>query len=76
MDECRNRYMCNFWPRGQSRIWKGQIVIVSDRFLILSRGRRNATRRALKRVNGKAALDPYVMYRSVYYVFLHFLEIK
>ena len=43
------------WPRGQSRPWKGHIVIVLDRFLILPRGRRNATRRAPKRVNGKAA---------------------
>ena len=32
------------WPRGQSRLWKGHIVIVSDRFLILPRGRRNASR--------------------------------
>ena len=43
------------WPRGQSRVWKLPIAIVSDRFLILPRGRRNATRRAPKRVNGKAA---------------------
>ena len=47
------------WPRGQSRTWEGHIVIVSDRFLILPRGRRNATRRAPKRVNGKAALDNF-----------------
>ena len=43
------------WPRGQSRLWKRHIVIVSDRFLILPRGRRNAASRAPKRVNGKAA---------------------
>ena len=43
------------WPRGQSRAWKGQIVNVCGRFLFLPRGRRNATRRAPKRVNGKAA---------------------
>ena len=43
-------------PRGQSRIWKGHIVIASDRFLILPSGRRHATRRAPKRVKGKAAL--------------------
>ena len=42
-------------PRGQSRPWKGHIVIVLDRFLILPRGRRNATRRAPKHVKGKAA---------------------
>ena len=41
--------------RGQSRPWKGHIVIVLHPFLILRRGRRNATRRAPKRVNGKAA---------------------
>ena len=41
--------------RSQSRVWKLHIVIVSDRFLILLRGRPNATRRAPKRVNGKAA---------------------
>ena len=63
MDERRNRYICAIagraanWPRGQSRPWKGHIVIVLDRFLILPRGRRNATRRAPKRVNGKAALE-------------------
>ena len=33
------------------------IVIVSDRFLFMPRGRRNATRLAPKRVNGKADLD-------------------
>ena len=44
------------WLHGQSRLWNGHIVIVYDRFLILPRGRRNATRRAPKRVNGKAAL--------------------
>ena len=44
------------WTRGQSRPWKGHIVIVLDPFLILPRDRRNATRRAPKRVNGKAAL--------------------
>ena len=44
------------WPRGQSRPWKGHIVIVLDRFLILPSGRRNSTHRAPKRVNGKAAL--------------------
>ena len=43
------------WPRGQSRPWKGHIVIVLDPFLILPRGRRNATRHAPKRVNEKAA---------------------
>ena len=40
------------WPRGQSRPWKGHIVIVLEGFLILPRGRRNATRPAPKRVNG------------------------
>ena len=44
------------WPRGQSRPWKGHIVIVLDPFLILPRGRRNAMRHAPKRFNGKAAL--------------------
>ena len=36
-------------PRCQSLLWKGHIVIISDRFWILPCGRRNATRRALKR---------------------------
>ena len=43
------------WLRGQSRVCQGHIVIVLDRFLILPRGLRNAMRRALKHVNGKAA---------------------
>ena len=43
------------WPHGQSRLWEGHIVIVSNQFLILPRGRRNATHRAPKRVNRKAA---------------------
>ena len=32
------------WLRGQSRLWKGHIVIILDRFLNLPRGRRNASR--------------------------------
>ena len=31
-------------PRGQSPVWEGHILIVCDRFLILPRGRRNASR--------------------------------
>ena len=61
VDERRNRYMCDCWRavnwrRGQARLWKGHIVIVSIPFLILPRDRRNATRHAPKHFNGKAAL--------------------
>ena len=47
------------WPRAQSRVWEGHIVTVYDRFSILPRAHRNATRRALKRVDGKAVLHKY-----------------
>ena len=61
MDERRNRYMCDCWPRGELAVrpiasMEMSHWIVLDRFLILLRGRRNATRCAPKRVNGKAAL--------------------
>ena len=44
------------WPHSQSR----HIVIVSDRFLILPRGRRNATHRSPKRVNILQLCDDFV----------------
>ena len=61
MDERRNRYMCDCWPRGAADRVYGYVALFmyNDRFLILLRGRRNATRRAPKHFNGKAALGLY-----------------
>ena len=50
-------------------------MIVYDRFLILPRVRRNATRRAPKRINGKAALQSLcenILQKERFYV--HFLD--
>ena len=61
MDERRNRYMCDCWPRGElaarqiASMERSHCDYILDRFLFLPRGRRNATRRAPKRANGKAA---------------------
>ena len=56
------------WLRSQSRIWEGHIVIVSNRFLILPRSRRNASH---TRVYGKAALQCHIWKRIVLWADQH-----
>ena len=45
------------WQRGQSRIWKGHFVIVSDRFLVLPCRRRNASRTQTRQWKGSLTVQ-------------------
>ena len=62
--------MNSSWSRGQLHLWKGHIVIILDRFLILQCGSRNAinasrTQMQLMERQPKALVRPHLEYGQV-----------